>query len=164
MTDLHHAAYCNDPDEVRAQLLKHANVHARDDNGWSPLHWSIDMAQSGFGEPRLVVSLLLAAGASANATDDSGFSVLMMACGRNNVDILDQLLQAGADIHLRSTLGITALHEAASCNFVEGIQRLLQLGASLEAVDNWNRTPEEVAIAYEWDDCAAILKAARQNA
>src|SRR5580704_16119289 len=120
MTELHYAAYCNDADEVRAQLRRGAYVDVRDDNGWTPLHWSIDMAQA-CDEPERVVSLLLAAGASANAVDQSGFSVLMMACGRNNAVILEQLIQAGADVHLRNISGTTALHEAAGCNFSEGI-------------------------------------------
>jgi len=101
MTELHYAAYCNDADEVRDQLRRDVYVDVRDENGWTPLHWSIDMGQA-CGEPEQVVSLLLAAGASANAVDQSGFSVLMMACGRNNLVILQQLIRAGADVNLRN--------------------------------------------------------------
>jgi len=160
MTDLHYAAYCNEPEDIRAELKAGSAIDVRDANGWTPLHWSIDMAQSGFGTPELVVSLLLAAGASANSVDNSGFTVLMMACGRNNTGILEQLLQAGADIHAVSTLGTTALHEAAGCNFVEAIQRLLALGASPAALDSWNRTPQDIAVACQWDECVAVFNAA----
>jgi ankyrin repeat protein len=76
MTELHYAAYCNDPEAVRAQLLQGVSVDVCDDNGWTPLQWSIDMAQAS-GKPEQVVSVLLAAGASANAVDQQGFSVLM---------------------------------------------------------------------------------------
>ena len=88
MTDLHYAAYCNDPTAVEAHLRRGLSVHAGDDAGWTPLHWSIDMAQA-WGEPEKVVSLLLAAGASVNALDNYGYSVLMMACARNNENILE---------------------------------------------------------------------------
>lgn len=160
MTELHYAAYCNDADEVRAQLTKVVDVDARDDNGWTPLHWSIDMAQT-CDEPERIVSLLLAAGASANSVDRTGLSVLLVACGRNNEAILEQLLQSGADIHLRTATGTTALHEAAGCNFVEGIRRLLRLGADPNAVDRWNRTPEQLAGQCGFQESVAVLKAAR---
>ena len=160
MTELHDAAYRNDADEVRDQLRRAICVDVRDDNGWTPLHWSIDMAQAG-GEPEQVVSLLLAAGASANAVDQSGSSVLMMACGRNNAVILEQLIQAGSDVHLRNLTGTTALHEAAGCNFTEGIRQLLIRGADPRAVDNWNRTPQDIAEQCGFDESVGALKAAR---
>src|SRR4051794_13177954 len=97
MTSLHHAAYLNDPDAVRAELQRGMPADVRDHGGWTPLHWSIDMAQA-WGEPEQVMSLLLKAGASPNSVDTSGFSVLMMACARNNEAILEQLISAGADI------------------------------------------------------------------
>ena len=159
MTELHYAAYCNDADEVRDQLRRGVYVDVRDENGWTPLHWSIDMGQA-CGEPEQVVSLLLAAGASANAVDQSGFSVLMMACGRNNLVILQQLIRAGADVNLRNLSGATALHEAAGCNFSEGIRQLLILGANRGAVDSWNRTPADVAEQCGFDESVAALKAA----
>jgi len=160
MTELHYAAYSNDPDEVRAQLQQGASVDVRDDNGWTPLHWSIDMAQA-WGEPEQVVSLLLSAGASANAVDQSGFSVLMMACGRNNEMIFEKLIEAGADIHARSAFGTTPLHEAAGANFSEGIRRLLALGADPSQIDRGNRTPEEVAEQYGFERSISVFKAAR---
>ena len=159
MTALHHAAYLNDPDAVRAELQRDSPVDVRDDGGWTPLHWSIDMAQA-WGEPEEVVSLLLGAGASPNSVDNSGFSVLMMACGRNNEAILERLINAGADINLR-TAEATPLHEAAGCDFSEGIQRLLALGADSQQTDSRGRTPEQVAEEYGFDESLAVLKAAR---
>jgi ankyrin repeat protein len=132
---------------------------ARDDNGRTPLHWSIDMAQA-WGEPERVVSLLLKAGASPNAVDDAGFTVLMTACGRSNEAILDQLIAAGADVHLRSA-ETSALHEAAHCNFVPGIERLLALGADPHQTDAWGLTPEQDAAGCGFDESVAAFRAAR---
>jgi len=162
MTELHYAAYCNSPDAVRLQLQQGASVDVRDDVGWTPLHWSIDMAQA-WGEPQQVVSLLLAAGASANAVDQSGFSVLMMACGRNNTMIFEQLIKAGADIHSRSASGATALHEAAGSNFSEAIRWLLVLGADPSQTDGQNRTPEEISERCGFDQSLSVFKAARHG-
>jgi ankyrin repeat protein len=141
MTELHYAACCNDLDAVRAQVQPGVPVDVRDDGGWTPLHWSIEMAQA-WGEPEQVVSLLLAAGASANAFDNSGFSVPMMGCGRNNEAILEHLVKAGADVQKRSA-DTTPLHEAAGCNFRAGVRRLLALGAGSRA----NRLAESNARA-----------------
>jgi ankyrin repeat protein len=160
MTELHYAAYCNDPDAVRAQVQLGGPIDVRDDNGWTPLHWSIDMAQA-WGEPNQVVSLLLAAGASANSVDKNGFSALMMACGRNNEAILEQLIEAGANVQTRSA-GTTPLHEAASNNFSSGIRRLLALGADPAETDGRNRTPEQLAEECGFAECVAVLHAARR--
>jgi ankyrin repeat protein len=161
MTSLHHAAYLNDPEAVRAELQRGIPVDVRDDHGWTPLHWSIDMAQA-WGEPEQVVSVLLEAGASPNSVSNTGFSVLMMACGRNNEKILHQLITAGADINLRST-ETTPLHEAAGCNFTEGIQRLLALGANPQQIDSRGKTPEQLAEVCEFDESVAVFKTSRRR-
>jgi ankyrin repeat protein len=159
MTELHYAAYCNDFDAVRAQVQLGGPIDVRDDNGWTPLHWSIDMAQA-WGEPNQVVSLLLAAGASANSVDKNGFSALMMACGRNNEAILEQLIEAGANVQTRSA-GTTPLHEAASNNFSSGIRRLLALGADPAETDGRNE-PEQLAEEFGFAECVAVFHAARR--
>lgn len=161
MTALHHAAYLNDVDAVRAELKRGTSADAPDDGGWTPLHWSIDMAEA-WGDPEEVVSLLLDAGASANAVDKSGVSVLMMACGRHNEAILERLLHAGADIHLRA-VDTTPLHQAAGCNFKEAVQRLLSLGANPRQTDSLGRTPEQLAGECGFDTCVAVFKAWRAS-
>jgi 26S proteasome non-ATPase regulatory subunit 10 len=161
MAALHYAAYLNDPDAVRDQLNLGIAVDVRDDNGWTPLHWSIDMAEA-WGEAEKVVALLIRAGASVDAADRSGFSVLMMACGRNNEAILNQLIDAGADIHARNA-HTAPLHEAAGCNFSQGIRRLLSLGANPLETDSRGHTAEHIAEVCGFDECVAILKAARLN-
>ncbi len=160
MTELHYAAYCNDADEIRAQLRMGVSADIKDDNGWTPLHWSIDMSQA-WGEPEQVVSLLLEAGASANAVDNSGFSVLMMACGRNNESVFEQLIRSGADVEARSAIGTTPLHEAAWCNFYEAIRRLLILGADPKQVDERGLTAEQIAEQCGFEESVSLLKAAR---
>ena len=159
MTELHYAAYCNDPDDVRTQLSLGVPVDMRDDNGWTALHWSIDMAQA-WGDPEQVVSLLLRAGASANAVDNSGFSVMMMACGRNNEAIFERLIASGANIAARSLTGTTALHEAAGSNFTEAIRRLLELGVDPRQSDGAERTPEQIAEMCGFTESAEVLKGA----
>jgi 26S proteasome non-ATPase regulatory subunit 10 len=161
MTELHHAAYRNDPEAVAAQLRLGVPVDVRDDAGWTPLLWSVDMAEA-WGDPNRVVSLLLGAGASANAVANSGLTVLMMACARNNIQILRDLLNSGADIHLRSTES-SPLHQAAGCNFTDAIRVLLSLGADPSQRDANGQTPEEVARECGFDECASVFPAGRRG-
>lgn len=157
MTALHYAAYRNDAENVRSELRRGIPVDIRDDNGWAPLHWSIDMAEA-CGEPEKVVRLLLDQGASVNSIDNAGLSVLMIACGRNNEIIFDQLIDRGADITVTNATGATALHEAAGCNFTVAIRRLLKLGADPRQRDNLGRTPGQTAEACGFLESAALLK------
>lgn len=158
MTELHYAAYRNDPQAVEIELQSGADVDVRDDAGWTPMHWSIDMSQA-WGEPEQVVSRLLAAGASTNAVDSSGYSVLMMACSRNNEAILEQLIQAGADIRARNA-DTTPLHEAASCNFSKAIRKLLLLGADPSERNAHGQTAEEIAADNEFESSVEAFKSA----
>lgn len=160
MTALHYAAYCNDPDAVRAALRQGIPVDVRDDGTWTPLHWSIDMSQA-WGEPAQVVSLLLAAGASPNSVDNCGRSVLTVACGRDNESILVQLIDAGADVRARCLRGSTPLHEAARSGFTEAIRRLLLLGADPNVMDVDDRTAVDLAEESDLEENVAMLKAAR---
>ncbi|MFO0602615.1 MAG: ankyrin repeat domain-containing protein [Polyangiales bacterium] len=162
MTALHHAAYCNDPGAIRAALRQGIPVDVRDDGAWTPLCWSVDMAQA-WGEPVQAVSLLLAAGASPNAVDNAGRSVLMLACGRGNEAILARLLEAGADAHARSG-GTTPLHQAAGSNFIGAIRTLLALGVDPAITDARGLTPEERAEECGFDESVAVLRAARSTA
>jgi ankyrin repeat protein len=159
MTALHHAAYCNDVEATRAELQSGAPVDVQDDNGWTPLHWSIDMA-SAWGDPESVVALLLASGASANATDHFGVSALTRACDTYNLTIFRMLLGAGADFRTEIG-GSTLLHFAASINFSEGVRELLRLGADPFRKDAEGRTPEEIAEEQDFKETVAVFKAAR---
>src|SRR5207237_259583 len=109
-----------------------------------------------------VVELLLKNGASPNAIDHSGFSVLMVACGRNNENILGQLIEAGANIHARNP-DSTPLHEAAGCNFHEAVRTLLALGADPTQTNHRGMTPEEFAVECGFDETVAVLRSIRKT-
>ncbi len=83
----------------------------------------------------------------------------MMACGRNNENILEQLIRAGADVHARNA-NTTPLHEAAGCNFSEAIRRLLSLGVEPRETNIRNQIPEQVAEECGFEESVAVFKAA----
>lgn len=156
MGELHEAAYCNDRERVAELLAKGAEVDSLDAAGWTPLMWSIDMAQA-WGEPLEVARLLLAAGADPNSAASSGETVLMRACERNNLDVLEALLAAGADPN-RGGDGSTPLHRATYQGFVAGIRRLLAAGADPEARDSDGRTAEVMAREGELPEVIDALR------
>ena len=80
---------------VRLLIKSNADVSARDNDGWTPLHFatqnhSVDIAQ-----------LLLGAGASVDAEDVHGNTPLWRAVfeSRGRGEIIGLLLRAGADKH-----------------------------------------------------------------
>jgi ankyrin repeat protein len=76
MTELHLAAYHGDPGWVAACIAGGLDVNARAINGFTPLHWAVDMGCVGNPADRAaVVRALVAAGADRTAVDIAGQSV-----------------------------------------------------------------------------------------
>ena len=92
-------------------------VHARDENGFTPLH-----SAAAFGTSR-VVRALLDAGADVNARGEDGRTPLHIAAGYSEALVVVQaLLAGGADVHARANDGRTP------CDMDER-RHLVRLGA-----------------------------------
>ena len=85
---------------VDALLAGGADVAARDDAGWTALHFA------GRADVR-AVELLLAAGADPRATAFDGTTALHAAAEHNNVDAARAFIAAGADPAARDHQGLT---------------------------------------------------------
>lgn len=73
MTELHLAAYHGDPEWVAACIRGGLDLEARSNNGYTPLHWAVDMGCVGDPEDRIaVVRALVAAGADVTAPNARG--------------------------------------------------------------------------------------------
>ena len=73
MTELHLAAYHGDPEWVAACIRGGLDLEARSNNGYTPLHWAVDMGCVGEPADRVaVVRALVAAGADATAPNARG--------------------------------------------------------------------------------------------
>jgi hypothetical protein len=78
-------------DIIRALLAGHAKVDVADENGSTPLLWSVNVSC-----PADVARLLIAAGANVNVKAKGGATPMMLAKVHNRADIIKLLQAAGA--------------------------------------------------------------------
>lgn len=156
MTELHYAAYCGDPDAVAEYLTHGMKVDSKDDAGYTPLHWAVDMAMANHA-PERVMAVLLDAGADINARDNDGNTVLMVACTAGNPRVVQQLVKAGASVKLRSKRS-TPLIEAGGNADIVGL--LLENGADPSERDAQGHTALDNAIRAKFTEVTRLLEGA----
>jgi ankyrin repeat protein len=93
----------------------------------------LQAALDGNGEE---VSRLLAAGTTADATDQEGHTPLMLAAFNGHSSIVLELINHGAEVDRREFLGRTALLYASTGPFPETVKILLDNGAEPNIVDS----------------------------
>jgi ankyrin repeat protein len=103
-----------DPEIIHALLKGGANVHEKDTDGMTALHWAV------LDHHPEAVKALLAGGADVNAVDRFGYTPLQYAA---TVDFGDAatvtaLLQAGADPNVKDKQGKTAIERAQDYPYV----------------------------------------------
>ena len=136
---LHGAAYGGQTETVTLLLDRGADVNEVDTgtggNGETALHYA-----SRSGENTVeIVTLLLRAGASANAQDSSGNTPLMNALDHRDIALM--LLQSGANVNLRTNDGTTALMYAAGRHLTGMIKVLVDKGADINVQNKRGWTP-----------------------
>jgi len=123
--NLNQAIVRGDTQAVQKKLAKGVNVNGRGMHAATPL-----MRAAGIG--RLdYCELLIEHGADVNGHNDSA-SVLMMACGSRNEDVVRFILKSGADRSWTNAIGDTAELQAR--------ERGLTNIASIVAVEKLNST------------------------
>ena len=137
---------------MRLLLKKGADVHARAENGWTPLH------QATWNGNRAVVKRLVEGGADPNQPDDEGETALHQAAWRGHAAVMKYLLQADANPNARDRTGSTALHQAASNGSEAVAQLLLAEGADPRVEDNDARKPHSIAEENFHHGIARILR------
>lgn len=87
------AAENDDVNTLKEILLSQPGlVHARDADGYTPLH------RAAYGNHVAAITYLLSAGAKVNIKTELGWTPLHSACNWNNYHAAARLLAAGADI------------------------------------------------------------------
>ncbi len=104
---IHDAAVNGDLAGVQAELDKGADVNAKNNSGWTPLHIA---AYVGLKE---IAKLLLAKGADVYAKDSIGVTPLHYAAWNGRTEIAELLIAAGADVNAKDDKDDTPLDVAA---------------------------------------------------
>jgi ankyrin repeat protein len=131
---VHDAVSAGDTAKVQDFLRSQPTlVSARGADGWTPLHFAASKAN-----PSLC-KLLLARGASINASDDAGRTPLHLAAETGSVETLRLLVGSGATVDSRTIGGWTPLFSAVKLGRLECVQFLIQRGADLNAKITSNR-------------------------
>ncbi|MBC6439818.1 MAG: ankyrin repeat domain-containing protein [Rhodospirillales bacterium] len=87
--------------DVERCIAAGADIRARDEDGWTPLHVA---ARDGTAES---VQALIDAGADTEARTDNGATPLHVAAGHGTAETVKALIDAGADIGARAEGGLT---------------------------------------------------------
>ena len=164
---VHEWAIDNNASAILALSVGDPRISAREENGWTPLHWA---AHFGSAE---ATEALLARGANVGArtkNDDSdvseearrvfiergtstaeemeeliwrnnGETVLHLAAYSDNRRIIAALLEAGADVYQRDGIGDSPLHGAAWADAGRAVYELVARGANVDARGSRGETP-----------------------
>jgi uncharacterized protein len=121
------AAKTQDAAAVRSLLTQKAEVNARSNDGSTALlwmaHWNdLDTA-----------TLLLSAGADANATNDFRMTPLSQACTNGNGAFVRLLLKSGANPNTAVATGETPLMTCAKSGSADAVRMLVEYGATVNA-------------------------------
>lgn len=134
------------PEDFARCLEAGVDVHARDERGQTPLHSAVSRLSPA------TVSILLEAGADANAANSPGGGVpLIRAIARwrtepeTATELVLQLLAAGADPNARGTWGDTPLIRAVESDAEALVGALLEAGADPNVPNRGGELPLDIA-------------------
>jgi len=163
---LHLAVLHNQSDLVTFLLANKASPLVVDSYNETPLH---------IASTAPIADVLLKAGADANATDVAGYAPLHHAVERGLPDVIKVLLANKADInapvkpamlpgmpagnsHFQHATDNTPLHIAAMTGQTQIVQLLASSGADLAARNSAGLTPLGLALRFQHDSTAELLK------
>jgi ankyrin repeat protein len=146
--DIHWYAETGQIEPLRAALAQGGDVHARNDEGQTPLHLAI------FGGRLDIAKILLEAGADLEAPEAHAprYRPLHRSCllpdgvsAGERADHIRFLLERGADPQATNDRGETALHLVVGWCDSELVELLLAKGADAKQEDGAGRTPLHIA-------------------
>lgn len=125
--ELANAVNAHSAERVRFLLDRGADVKARDNQGYAPIHHA---ARNRYAS---LVTLLVERGADINARDSDGFTALLHAINRNHVPTIEAIARAGGDLELATPQGITPLAWAIGDGKFFAAKALIDRGAKVDS-------------------------------
>jgi ankyrin repeat protein len=129
------AAFKEDLEQVKLLAFSALDLNARDK--YTSMTALEQAAEDGNLE---IVRTLLLAGASVNAKNDSGRTVLMYLRAKATAELVRELISGGAKVDARDEAGGTALMNAAALSNVEVVRALIDGGAKVDLKDDDGKT------------------------
>lgn len=165
--DLFAAAAQNNTAEIERLLATGANVNARDQAGWTPLHRAMERLASRptAGTPpdseivatAKTVELLLSRGAEVNVRARNGIAPIHSAAATGQKTLVQLLIARGADVRVAGSDGVTALFLAAGRGSGDVADILIAHGADVNARTRSGYTPLSNAADHGSLDVARLL-------
>jgi ankyrin repeat protein len=145
------AVRIGDKARVESLLAEGADVDARDEQGYTALHYAV------IRKDLEIVRVLLDHGADLFAQVVSGQysigdSAITLAALYGHSDIVSELLSRGASVDTRDRLGTTALMKATVIGNMETIRTLLENGSDVNARNNYGET----ALMFATNDSGVV--------
>jgi ankyrin repeat protein len=139
-------------DEIRALLGDFPGlVSARDDNGYTPLHFAIRSLE--------LLSLFMDSGADLNARSSKDYTALHLAISEGCGEAAEALISRGADINAREKAhNIAPLHLAAMKGNREMVELLVSRGAEINIEAENHFTPLKAAAGKGFTALADYLR------
>jgi len=138
--------------EITELLIKSsADINALDLGGNSALHWAV------FGCHTACTRILIEHHARTDTRNNFGWTPLMQATARNNLEGAALLIASGVNLDTAANDGMTALHKAAASGYLELVELLLEQGADRKLKTYAGLTPMELAVNNKHERVIQVL-------
>ena len=138
--------------EITELLIKSsADINALDLGGNSALHWAV------FGCHTACTRILIEHHARTDTRNNFGWTPLMQATARNNLEGVALLIASGVNLDTAANDGMTALHKAAASGYLELVELLLEQGADRKLKTYAGLTPMELAVNNKHERVIQVL-------
>ena len=139
--------------DAAAELLKqNANPNARNEFGWSAIHYSAAANAS-----KMVRQIGQVNGADLDLKTNEGNTALLLAASQGAKGAIKVLVKAGADLNVKGPAEWSALHFAVDQDDLEVIGILCDDGADVNAMCKEHKTPLMLAVMKVWGKAVRVL-------